>query len=521
MQARHINWLLILIALSVAAVTTAQIFWMYNAYKLQDENFKANALKSVQQTTELIEIFYGCFETFNKIELDKKENLIILLTKQDGVDSEVIDTIRQFSNIFHTDSLIPYKTSLPYPSTGEILIKYHYNPVDSGTDFTALNQHNHFDKIHKNFKDSVFSGTHPVTYFMGEEFFNRFLDSILNQYLKENGITTPYFYCLKNNRDDNFILGNVGADYASETEPFTSNLYESSFFYVPQKLYLWLPEKQVYLFSSMRNVLIGSFLVLIVLISVAYAMARTILKQKKLSQMKKDFINNMTHEFKTPIANITLAIDTIENLKLLNGDGKIKNYLKIIGDENKRLEGNVEKILEISQLDDEKIPFLWESFSLTLLIAEVIRTYELSIKEKGGNIFFNQEGENFSVKGDRTHLSNVFHNLIDNAMKYNNNVPHIAINIKQKEHMVQISVADNGIGMSSDQIANIFTPFYRIPTGDKHDVKGFGLGLSYVKKVVAVHGGDIKVESELGKGSTFVINLPVIVDVNKVSLIES
>src|SRR5690606_31146412 len=117
MQARHIKWLLMLIALSVTAVTAAQLFWMYNAYKLQDENFKANALKSVQQTTELIEQFYGCFETFNKIELDKKENIIILLRKQNGNDTEVIDTIRQFSTIFHTDSLIPYKSSLPFPST--------------------------------------------------------------------------------------------------------------------------------------------------------------------------------------------------------------------------------------------------------------------------------------------------------------------------------------------------------------------------------------------------------------------
>src|SRR5690606_37595243 len=149
-------------------------------------------------TTELIEQFYGCFETFNKIELDKKENIIILLRKQNGNDTEVIDTIRQFSTIFHTDSLIPYKSSLPFPSTGEILIKYHYNPVDSGTDFTALNQHNHTDTIHKHSKDSVFSGTHPVTYFMGVDFFNRFLDSILNLKLMENGITSPYFYYLKN-----------------------------------------------------------------------------------------------------------------------------------------------------------------------------------------------------------------------------------------------------------------------------------------------------------------------------------
>src|SRR5690606_23906312 len=122
------------------------------------------------------------------------------------------------------------------------------------------------------------------------------------------------------------------------------------------------------------------------------------------------------------------------------------------------------------------------------------------------------EADNLSVVGDRTHLSNVFHNLIDNAMKYNIDVPQITINIKQKGSYVQIKVTDNGIGMSSDQIANIFTPFYRIPTGDKHDVKGFGLGLSYVKKVVTIHGGEIKVESEPGKGSTFIITLPVMVN---------
>jgi two-component system phosphate regulon sensor histidine kinase PhoR len=270
----------------------------------------------------------------------------------------------------------------------------------------------------------------------------------------------------------------------------------------------------------MKFVLIGSLLVLLILMAVAYAMARTILRQKKLSQMKKDFINNMTHEFKTPIANIALAIDTIDNLNLLNGNGngKLNNYLKIIGNENLRLYGNVEKILEISQLEEEKVTFLSETFSLILLLEEVAKSFDLIIQKKGGKLISSYESDNLIIKGDRTHLANMFHNLIDNAVKYNHSIPVIHINVRQKEEVAEIKVSDNGIGMSPDEQKHIFNPFYRIPTGNKHDVKGFGLGLSYVKKVISVHGGEINVESETGKGSSFVIRLPCVVIKNEMVL---
>lgn len=503
MQARQIKWLLILIAMSVAAVTAAQVYWMYNAYQLQVANFRSNALKSVKQATENIENYYGCFEVFNKIELAGDEELVILHQK-----GSVSDTVKQFSPSFHPDSLYAGQNRAPFPMTGEILIKYHYNPLDSGTNYAELNRHNKSDEIARANGDSIFSGTHPVTYFMGSAFFTHFLDSVLSDYLAENGIQTSFYFVLEDKRDGSWIAGNTDSGFSTEAEPYEAVLYENSFFFAPQKLSLWLPQKELYLFGKMKAVLLSSLLVLLVLIGVAYMMARTILRQKKLSQVKKDFINNMTHEFKTPIANIALALDTIENPDILKENGKLPNYLNIIRDENLRLSGNVTKILEISQLDEGKVIFQKEDVLIREILEEVLNKFELQVQRKGGQLSFHYESEAAGLRGDTVHLSNMFYNLIENALNYTQRPPQIAIHVKQIGAMTEIRIADNGIGISEDEFENIFIPFYRITNGNVHDVKGFGLGLSYVNKVVSMHGGDIRVKSEPGKGTLFILRLP-------------
>lgn len=505
MQARHIKGLLILIALSVAAVTAAQLFWMYNAYQLQEANFKSNALKSVKQATENIENYYGCFEAFNKVELAEDEELVILLQKQAGSGA---DTVKQYSPSFHPDSFYAGQTRMPFPMTGEIMIKYHYNPLDSGTNYSHLNRHNASNEITRKWGDSIFSGTHPVTYFMGADFFKHFLDSVLRDYLMENGISTPYYFRLTNQKNEQTLLSNVDSVFSAEAEPFEAVLYENSFFFTPQKLSLWLPEKDHYLFGKMKAILLSSLLVLLVLIGVAYMMARTILKQKKLSQVKKDFIDNMTHEFKTPIANIALALDTIENPDVGIGKGKLPNYLNIIRDENLRLSENVTKILEISQLEEGKVSFRQEPVHLKTLLDEVVSKFELQVHGRGGQLTLHYESEPAGMLGDSIHLTNMFYNLIENALNYTRKVPVIMLHVKQIAGMNEIIISDNGIGISHDELENIFIPFYRINTGNVHDVKGFGLGLSYVNKVVSMHGGEIRVKSEPGKGSTFTIRLP-------------
>lgn len=506
MQARHIKWLLILIALSVAAVTAAQVYWMYNAYQLQLANFRSNALKSVKQATENIENYYGCFEAFNKIELAGDEELVIL--HQKGRDT---DTVKQFSPSFHPDSLYAGQTRASFPMTGEILIKYHYNPAGPGTNFAELNRHNRSNEIARAYEDSIFSGTHPVTYFMGAAFFTHFLDSVLGEYLTENGIQTSFYFVLESQRDGSRIAGNIDSGFTTRAEPFEAILYENSFFFAPQKLTLWLPEKELYLFGKMKAVLLSSLLVLLVLIGVAYMMARTILRQKKLSQIKKDFINNMTHEFKTPIANIALALDTIENPDILNGNGKLPNYLNIIRDENQRLSGNVTKILEISQLEEGKVTFQKEPVHIREILEEVLSKFELQVQSRGGQISFHFESEAAGMPGDKIHLSNMFYNLIENALNYTKKAPLIHIQVKRINLMTEILIEDNGIGISEGDLEHIFTPFYRVTNGNVHDVKGFGLGLSYVNKVVSMHGGEIRVKSEPGKGSVFILRLPGIV----------
>ncbi|MHB1279499.1 MAG: sensor histidine kinase, partial [Bacteroidia bacterium] len=209
-----------------------------------------------------------------------------------------------------------------------------------------------------------------------------------------------------------------------------------------------------------------------------------------------------------PIANIALALDTIENPDILMENGKLPNYLNIIRDENQRLSENVTKILEISQLEEGKVSFQKEPIFIREIVDEVCNKFGLQVESKGGQLKILYESEAAGMRGDKIHLSNMFYNLIENALNYSQKAPVITVHIAQIGGMTEIVIADNGIGISQDELENIFTPFYRITNGNVHDVKGFGLGLSYVNRVIHMHAGEIRVKSEPGKGSTFILLLP-------------
>lgn len=492
-----------LITLAVLAVTTAQLFWIYNAYQLQNKNFRNLAQESLQAATAQIEADYGCFEAFNKINLDRREGLVLLHRNKDKTKPS--DTVRLFSSSFEEDSLLAIQSSFSFPLTAEILIKYHYTPHDTGFDIASLNRHNLSSKLAKKEMDHIFSGTYPVTYFMGEEFFTNYIDSFLALNLEKNGITAPYYFLLREERTDTVILSNFNAKLQPDDGEFVSPLYKGSYFFSPQNVYLWFPEQSSYLLGKMGMVLLGSFLVLILLFAVAFTMSRTLLRQKKLSQMKNDFINNMTHEFKTPISNISLALETVNNLKLLKNDTDLEKFLGIIDAENARLAGNVEKILQISNMEQKEVFIEQESVHLDEVLHEVMQRFEWFAEQKGGRINLQISGEKPLMRGDKVHLTNLFYNLIDNALKYNHNAPVVDIHIKKVGDSIEVRVADNGIGIPNGECERIFDRFYRVPTGNVHDVKGFGLGLSYVKAIVDAHRGHIRLKSAPGKGSVFTV----------------
>lgn len=250
-------------------------------------------------------------------------------------------------------------------------------------------------------------------------------------------------------------------------------------------------------------------LVAIALLGFSFFMLVSLLfRQKRLSELKTDFINNMTHELKTPIATISLASEALINVQNFDNLDSIKRYNKIIHEENDRLKSHVERILNIALLEKSGFSINHEQLDLHKLLDKVIEQSQLRISRQEANVSFVKEAQKSVVLADEMHLINVFTNLIDNALKYTKQRPFISIKTSNTRIGISIFVTDNGIGMSPSQMKRIFEKFYRVPTGDVHDVKGFGLGLSYVKTIIELHGGYIKVTSEFGKGSTFEVYLP-------------
>jgi two-component system phosphate regulon sensor histidine kinase PhoR len=233
----------------------------------------------------------------------------------------------------------------------------------------------------------------------------------------------------------------------------------------------------------------------------------TILKQKRLSEVKTDFINNMTHELKTPIATIALSSEVLKK-----GDvdpERLSRYAHIISTENTRLESQVERVLQLAKLENGKIELKEELFDLHELIKKASITFKLSIEQLNGTLTFDLKANAVKIYADKVHITNILYNLLDNAVKYSNDEPEIKIETDNFNNGVMVYIHDKGKGMSKEQTRQIFEKFYRVPTGSVHDVKGFGLGLFYVKEIIKAHKGKINVTSEINKGSTFQFWLPL------------
>ncbi len=263
--------------------------------------------------------------------------------------------------------------------------------------------------------------------------------------------------------------------------------------------------------ESLRWRIFIAILFSIIIIAAFYLTVRTMLRQKKLGEIKNDFINNMTHEFKTPIATISLAVDAMRNEKVLENREKISYFSSIIKEENQRMNRQVETILKASQLERQEVNLNLQPLHLHNLIEDVVENFQLQLEEKNGHVDMKLEAENDLINADEVHLSNLVNNLIDNAVKYSkDNVPlEVRVSTSNNSRSFFLKVEDNGIGMSKETVKRVFERFYRAHTGNLHNVKGFGLGLSYVKTMTQAHGGDVKVESTLGKGSTFTLEFPL------------
>ncbi|MBL0055837.1 MAG: HAMP domain-containing histidine kinase [Chitinophagaceae bacterium] len=270
-----------------------------------------------------------------------------------------------------------------------------------------------------------------------------------------------------------------------------------------------VPHQTSIVWKEMIWFIIGAILFTLIITTAFFITIRTLLKQKKLSEIKSDFINNMTHEFKTPLATISLAVDALKNEKVRSNPEKTNYFTGIIKEENKRMNKQVETILQAALLDKQEIQLNLKKMSAHDMIVSALNNIHLQVEEKQGKLEVHMDAEKDLIMADEVHFTNLINNLLDNAVKYSKENLCIKLSTQNTGNQLRIRIEDNGIGMNRETLNRIFEKFYRAHTGNVHNVKGFGLGLSYVKTMVNAHRGTIKAESVLGKGSTFIINLPL------------
>jgi len=335
------------------------------------------------------------------------------------------------------------------------------------------------------------------------------LDSLLGKELQNHNIRLKFNYCVLSNNNSDVLASNVKQPEQELLQsPYKAVLFPNDIVARPNFLLIRFPATFSYFLDSMWVMLFSStLLTFIIVFGFAYTI-QVILRQKKLSDIKSDFINNMTHEFKTPIATISLAVDSLRNPKAASDPEKFNYFTHIIREENKRMNSQVERVLQMAQIDKGELQLRKEELNIHALILHAIEQIKLQVESRNGTVLAVLQSNNPMVAGDHVHLSNVIINLLDNANKYSIDAPEIKVETIQHAEGVLIRVIDKGIGMTKETQKRIFEKFYRVPTGNRHDIKGFGLGLSYVQFIVKEHQGSIRVDSEPGKGSTFEIIIP-------------
>ncbi len=337
-----------------------------------------------------------------------------------------------------------------------------------------------------------------------------YIDSLLRKELAEKHIALDYSFGIgpatpKQPKD--WIYAS-NSHIKRQPVQFMAALFPNDLHNSGQFLHVYFPDSMGFIWQTLGLNLLGSVVLLLIMIGCFYIALMTIIRQKKLAEIKNDFINNMTHEFKTPISTISLATQLIQEDAAVVDNGSIQRYLGIIKDENVRLGQQVERVLQTAQMEREEIILKKKLVDIHELIQQVIDMNQPMLMAKQGSIATDLVAQPSLILLDEVHMSNVLNNLIDNAVKYSADLPQIQIDTYSDAAGLHLLVSDQGIGMQKDVLGQVFEPFYRVPTGNVHNVKGFGLGLSYVKKIVVAHGGNVFVKSQLGKGSTFEITIP-------------
>ena len=509
-----------LVGIALVALIAVQIYWIKSSVKLKEEEFERSVKEALKSTASKLERLEQKNKVSKKIKLRKQGVRITkpgLVTAANPSGNDV--QVRIFEEL-STDSsgVITSKMSQKEFIGDSTNSQNHFLPYE------FLNSSQSTANSIQTLRDELFQTKKEIVNDLFDELISinvykdykpkvdsLMLDTILRQELLAEGITTDFVYfvtsSLKNSKA-NKNYKEAQKDCDSSGCFMKINLSPNNVFVTPQYLSVNFPDQKSYLLKTMWMMLGVSLMIILILVLAFYYTIATISKQKKLSVIKNDFISNMTHEFKTPISTISLAAEMLNDDTVTKTPEKQQRFVKMIRDENKRLSILVESILQTSILDKGEFKLKRSDLDVHEIINQAIQNTQLLIDQRHGSITKQLEATNCLINADKVHLTNIIFNLIDNAIKYTKESPSILISTQDTLEGIEISVKDNGIGISKENQRKIFDKFYRVPTGNVHNVKGFGLGLSYVLAVVQKHNGTINVESELGKGSTFKIVMP-------------
>ena len=515
--------LVILMSLSLIGIILVQVYWFDKSFENNEEQFKYHVKQVLGNVADKLQNHerYSYYEMYNHLkdstgktpqksdflefgyfQRDSRTNETIIysnsiISEDYGISSSFFDKkldslkLKNFSSKRKTEIYNGNIDNLDKKVEPDIKIQ------NSGRN--DLLESAQFEMF---FKD--IAATKPIQ----ERISNELLQKLLFDELNEYGVKTPFEFNVYSN----------GLATKIKTERFKydkQSTYSKPIFIDNEgnhkyELLLTFPQKKKFLFSELLGICILSIVFTLIII-IAYSSAlNQLIKQRQISEIKTDFINNMTHEFKTPIATINLALDAIKNPKVIDDKEKVFRYLQMIKDENKRMHAQVENVLRISKLEKRELDINKESNNIHDIIDDAIEHVNLIIEDRKGVITKHFNAMRTSVLLNDVHFTNVIVNILDNAIKYSPNEPVISIETENIKEFIIIKIKDQGSGMSKAAQKRIFEKFYREHTGDLHNVKGHGLGLAYVKRIVDDHNAQIFVESEKGKGSTFIIKVPLI-----------
>jgi len=540
MNKKIIILVIVIISIALVGLVGIQLYWIKNALAVKEANFDRSVNEAMTNVVYKLEKLEVANSIQNRISKGSSNNT--MFSSIDSINNMFVKEMQSMANDFNIQkaSYLNYtskKVSIEYTETipGRVIKHIDSNIVvvhnndslkKSKSEVRPVSvpeyylPSNHFDSISDKI-DKFIKKSFLVSDVFDEMFNNKYnrsiedrispdkLDSLIHVELTGKNIHTDYEFGIFSSEKNGLVVTKTGKyDKELMGKSVAFNLFPSDLFKAPEYLLIYFPKKETYLFTQTWLMLfIAALLIVFIILSFIYTI-RTIIKQKRLSEMKNDFINNMTHEFKTPISTISLACQALTDDDILKSEMLYKNYLNVIGDENTRLGVMAEKILQTAVLEKGQIKLKKEPMDIHFVINEVIKNIRLQVEVKNGEIITDLNAKSNIVNADKIHVTNVIYNLVDNANKYSPEKPLIVIATESNETGVYISVEDNGIGISHSNLKKIFDKLYRVPTGNVHNVKGFGLGLSYVKTIIEMHNGTVDVESELKKGSKFTIYLP-------------